>query len=81
MSLAPISLTDAQFQAWLRASKPIDLNAMMTPAQAAAWLQVKLAWLLKRWGVVPGCITESRKVKLFHPLTYVETRLKKARRA
>jgi hypothetical protein len=45
------------------------------PKDAAKWLGQSLDWVKKHQYNLPGVIHESRKVKLFHPRTYIERRL------
>lgn len=56
------------------------VDDVITLEQAAAWLQVPLAWLKERSRVTPGVITETNKVKRFHPRTYLDARLRRFRK-
>jgi hypothetical protein len=46
------------------------------PHEAAVWLNQSEDWVMKRRDVLPGVIKESNKVRLFHPRTYLDVRLK-----
>ena len=59
----------------------MDLDALMTVEQFAAWLQVPARTVRKRLASMPGVIQESRKCIRIHPRTYLEVRLKKRRSA
>jgi hypothetical protein len=57
--------------------KPFDVDALLTPAQFADYLQVSEAWVRRRLGCLPGVIREGRKHVRIHPRTYLEKRLRK----
>lgn len=47
------------------------------PDEAARWLGQSVDWTRKRLHNLPGVIEESREAVLFHPRTYLDSRLKK----
>lgn len=49
------------------------------PNEASKWLGLPVPWLKKHQHNLPGVIHESERVKLFHPRTYIDRRLKGAR--
>jgi hypothetical protein len=56
-------------------SAPIDLDALLTPAQFAAWLGKPERWVRSRIRILPGVIREDRKTVRIHLRTYLERRL------
>lgn len=59
---------------------PMDLDALLTVEQFAAWAQTPLRTVRARLQTMPGVIRESRKCVRIHPRTYLESRLKKSLR-
>ena len=56
---------------------PMDLDALLTVAQFAAWQQVPERSVRRRLASMPGVIRESRELVRIHPRTYLEMRLRK----
>jgi hypothetical protein len=61
----------------LERDSKMDLDALLTVAQFAAWQQVPERTVRKRLASMPGVIQESRECVRIHPRTYLEARLKK----
>ncbi len=57
---------------------PMNLDALLTVEEFAAWSKTPLRTVRARLRTMPGVIHESRKCVRIHPRTYLETRLKKA---
>jgi hypothetical protein len=56
-----------------------NLDDLLTPEQAALWLQQSEDWVRKRIHSMPGWVVESRQVARLHPRTYLESRMRKGR--
>ncbi len=50
------------------------------PEEAAKWLGLPPAWVKKRKRSLPGVISETQKVAVFHPRTYLDARLRRFRK-
>jgi hypothetical protein len=72
-ALLAVHLTDEQFAVWIEACSPMDLDALMTVEQFAAWQQVNEREVRKRLHSLPGVVRESRKWVRIHPRTYFRT--------
>ncbi len=57
---------------------PMNLDALLTVEEFAAWSKTPLRTVRARLRTMPGVIRESRKCVRIHPRTYLEIRLKKA---
>ncbi len=55
--------------------KTID-DVISFPSQAAKWLGLPEDWVKSHQSNLPGVIVESQRVKLFHPRTYLNRRLR-----
>lgn len=56
---------------------PMDLDALLTVAQFAAWQQTPERSVRRRLASMPGVIRETRELVRIHPRTYLEKRLHK----
>ena len=56
---------------------PMDLDALLTVEEFAAWVKTPLRTVRARLATMPGVIRESRKCVRIHPRTYLEMRLRK----
>jgi hypothetical protein len=61
-------------------SRAINLDDLLTPEQFAVWQGKSEQWVRDRLATLPGVIRESREHVRIHPRTYLESRLKGARR-
>lgn len=55
---------------------PIDLDALLTVEQFAAWRQEPVRTVRKRLASMPGVVRESRESIRIHPRTYLNARLR-----
>lgn len=58
------------------APNSVALDALLTPAQFAAWIGESEYWVRRRLASLPGVIREGRKHVRIHPRTYLEKRLR-----
>ena len=55
----------------------MNLDALLTVEQFAAWQQVPERNVRRRLASMPGVIRETRELVRIHPRTYLESRLKR----
>lgn len=55
----------------------VDLDALLTVEQFAAWRQVKPSTVRRQLPTLPGVVRESRKDIRIHPRTYLDARVQR----